>query len=123
MMTIKKTNTMGRMFLAIAFATAGFTLPATSALANAWEQQVAKVVMSNQAYPRSAQVRNEEGKAMVKVSIAGDGAITAVELVESSGSSVLDREATKTFEKIGKLPAPPGSSARDVVFPLVWSLN
>ena len=111
-----------RLIAATALISAGIAF-APPAYASGWEQQVSKLVLTNQKYPRSAQVRGEEGKATVKVAIDGAGAITGVELVSSSGSSILDKEATKLFESLGSLPTPPDAAPRNIVFPLVWSLN
>lgn len=91
------------------------------AFAQSWQQQVAKIVASKQTYPRTAQMRGEEGTAKVKVYIGADGSVQKAELVAPSGSAALDKEALALPTKVGTLPAPPGG-ATTLVLPLTWKL-
>lgn len=88
----------------------------------AWTQQVARIVASKQTYPRTAQMRGEEGTAKVKIYVGAGGAIERAELVAASGSATLDREALALPTKVGTLPAPP-SGATSLTLPLTWRLN
>lgn len=72
-----------------------------------WTKQVASLVNANFSYPRSAQVRGDQGRAMIKVEVAPNGNIGAVTLTQSTGSPILDREAIRIIQKIGRFPAPP----------------
>ncbi len=87
-----------------------------------WSKKIAKMIISRQEYPRSAQVRGAEGLVKVRVQIADNGSVTAMELMQSSAYDVLNREATKTIERAAPFPAPPGG-ARAIIVPLNWKLN
>ncbi|CAN5278714.1 hypothetical protein BH10PSE13_BH10PSE13_13700 [soil metagenome] len=86
-----------------------------------WQKQVARVIASKQTYPRTAQMRGEEGTARVKVYVGADGSVQKTELVGTSGSATLDKEALALPVKAGALPAPAGG-ATSVVLPLTWKL-
>jgi periplasmic protein TonB len=95
----------------------------TPAFADAgWQKQVVSMVIKAQTYPRAAQMRKEQGTAKVRVKVAATGAIEGVELAQSSGSDILDKEAQKMLEKIGNFPAPAGGAATLVV-PITWVLD
>lgn len=85
-----------------------------------WTRQIARAIAAKQTYPRTAQMRGEEGTARVKVYVGADGAVEKTELVATSGSATLDREALALPARVGALPAP--GSATSVVLPLTWKL-
>lgn len=97
--------------------------PAAGAGIQSWERDITAVVQKNRSYPRSAELRGDEGTAKVRVSIAADGKITNVDVIQSSGHQILDHEAVRLFKRIGSFSPPPGGSAVDVVFPLTWQLD
>jgi periplasmic protein TonB len=112
------------IFSGVAAATmlAGLCL-STPAFADAgWQKQVVSMVVKAQTYPRAAQMRKEQGTAKVRVKVGASGAVEGVELAQSSGSDILDKEAQKMMEKIGSFPAPPGGAATLVV-PITWVLD
>jgi len=86
-----------------------------------WIKQVARAIAAKQTYPRTAQMRGEEGTARVKVYIGASGSVERTELVGPSGSSTLDREALALPARAGVLPAPPGG-ATTVTVPITWKL-
>lgn len=86
-----------------------------------WQRQVSRIIASKQTYPRTAQMRGEEGTARVKVYVGSGGAIERTELVAPSGSSTLDKEALAMPTRAGSLPPPPGG-ATAIVLPLTWKL-
>lgn len=100
---------------------AGASAPAMAQDAG-WQRQVAKLIADNFSYPRSAQVRGEEGTAKVKVSMDASGRITGVQLVEPTGSDILNREAEKIMQKIGSFPPPP-AGVSSLVIPISWKLG
>ena len=74
----------------------------------------------NSFYPREASQTNEGGNVRVHIAISGDGRVTSIELVQSSGSSVLDVAALAVFRN-ARLPSlPPGTPPQpaDVVVTL-----
>lgn len=107
-----------------ALALARLATPAAPALAQsaAWSQQVTRIIASKQTYPRTAQMRGEEGTAKVKIYVGASGAVERAELVVHSGSATLDREAMALPGKLGTLPAPPGG-ATSLTVPIIWRLD
>lgn len=113
---------MNRNFKIIAFAsTLLFTVTPSFGQSTEWNRRVSGMVAAKQFYPRVAQMRGQQGTARVKVSINAAGAVDNVELLSSSGSPLLDREAVDLARRAGPYPAPPGGAA-SVVLPLTWKL-
>lgn len=108
-----------------AFGLAALTLTATATSAFAqsadWQRQVARIIASKQTYPRTAQMRGEEGTARVKIHVGAGGQVERTELVAPSGSSSLDKEALAMPTRAGALPPPPGG-ATAIVVPFTWKL-
>lgn len=106
-------------------AAAGLVLGASAVPAAAqsadWVKSVARAIAAKQTYPRSAQMRGEEGTAKVKVYINASGGVDRTELVAPSGSSTLDKEALALPARAGQLPVPPGG-ATAVTVPITWKL-
>jgi protein TonB len=100
----------------------GANTTSAAAAADGWSASVARLIARNQSYPRSAQIRGEEGTTRLKISIMPDGRIAGVELAASSGSAILDREAQTVVSGIGKLPPPP-AGVKNLTIPIVWRLN
>lgn len=87
-----------------------------------WTRQVARAIAARQTYPRIAQENGEQGTVRVKVYIGANGAVEKTELVATSGSEALDREALTLPRRIGTLPAPVDGAATTLVLPLTWKL-
>ena len=87
-----------------------------------WQRKVAQLVSANYSYPRSAQVRGEQGSAKVRIVISGGGKVLSVDLIQSTGSAILDREAVRIPTKVGTFPAPPGGSNTNVTLPITWRM-
>ena len=71
-------------------------------------------------YPKEASQTNEGGNVKVHIVIASDGQVTSIEVVQSSGLSVLDAAALAVFRNAHLPPFPPGTPAQpaDVVVTL-----
>ena len=71
-------------------------------------------------YPKEASQTNEGGNVRVRIVIAPDGQVTSIEVVQGSGSSVLDAAALAVFRNAHLPPFPPGTPAlpADVVVTL-----
>ena len=63
-------------------------------------------------YPREASQTNEGGSVRLRVVIAADGEVTFVQVVQGSGSSVLDNAALAVFRNAHLPPFPPGTPAQ-----------
>ncbi len=100
----------------------GVVAPSTGIAAD-WSTAVRNEISAVHSYPRSAQVRGDEGTAKIRISVAADGSIQNVELIEATGSKILDREAIRIPSKIGKLPVPPSKKPTDLIIPITWKLS
>jgi periplasmic protein TonB len=109
--------------IAPALAALAALVTATPALAQSaeWQKQVTRIIASKQTYPRTAQMRGEEGTARVKVFIGASGAIERTELVGPSGSATLDKEALTMPTRAGSVPPPPGGAVT-IIVPVTWKL-
>ena len=87
-----------------------------------WQGAVVRLIASHQNYPRSAQLRGEQGTTKLRIALNPDGKIGQVDLAVSSGSAILDREAQATVASIGKFPPPP-AGVTSLMVPIVWRLN
>lgn len=103
-----------------AFAAVSAAVPAMAQSAE-WQKQVTRIIASKQTYPRTAQMRGEEGTARVKVYIGASGAVERTELVAPSGSATLDKEALAMPTRAGNVPPPPGGAAA-IIVPVTWKL-
>jgi protein TonB len=107
--------------LALGLTALSMTMSSAFAQSTDWQKQVARVIASKQTYPRSAQMRGEEGTARVKLYVGAGGAIERSELVAPSGSTTLDKEAVAMATRAGSVPPPPGG-ATTIVVPVTWKL-
>ena len=87
-----------------------------------WPDAVARIIAKRQSYPRSAEIRGDQGTTRVKIFCNSDGAIARVQLTQSSGSPILDRQAQEVIANIGRLPPPP-EGVTTLLVPIVWRLN
>ncbi len=71
-------------------------------------------------YPKEASQTNEGGNVKVRIVITADGQVTSIDVVQGSGSSVLDAAAVAVFRNARLPPFPPGMPAQpaDVVVTL-----
>ena len=113
---------MGKRVVAAAIA-ALVMLNAGPAFAEEWSAKVAGLIAAKHSYPRSAQLKGEEGTAKIRISIDPSGKIMGVELMQTTGSDILDREAVRIPEKLGAVPPPPGSKPTKLVVPISWKLS
>lgn len=76
-------------------------------------------------YPQQARLRRQQGTVAVRFSIAGDGSIRNLEIVKSSGSSILDRSVEQLFRRL-QLPAPTGEllpTLQQLTLPVTFQLQ
>ena len=116
-------NAHRKTILGIAALLASVSGGAACAADATWESKVVKLVAENYTYPRSAVVRQEQGRAVVKIVIAPSGKPVSVELIQSSGSQILDREAVRIPLKVAAYPAPPGGTNTTVSVPINWRIS
>lgn len=70
-------------------------------------------------YPKAARRMHIEGKATVRFKIKPDGKVDAVELVESSGSDILDQASLETVHRAVPLPYKEGWLKVGIVFKIL----
>ena len=88
-----------------------------------WQRKVSQLIGASYSYPRSAQLRGEQGSAKVKIAFSGAGKVLSVDLVQSTGSAILDREAVRIPMKVAAFPAPPTGSNTNIVLPIIWRID
>ena len=83
--------------------------PSTSAAPASWQSRVLGHLARFKRYPGDARQRKRAGAAWVRFQVDRDGKLLASELVTSSGTVLLDREALQVLQRAQPLPAPPGN--------------
>jgi len=79
----------------------------TSRAVPTWQGLVLGHLERHKRYPRSAQVRRQEGVAQVRFVIDRQGRVLSARLEKSSGHEILDEETVSLVERASPLPAPP----------------
>ena len=108
---------------ALAHATDGQNAASRASAANngaAWMGKLKQWWDQHSFYPKEASQTNEGGNVKVRIVIASDGQVTSIEVVQGSGSSVLDAAAVAVFRNAHLPPFPPDTPAQpaDVVVTL-----
>nr|WP_307789049.1 TonB family protein [Janthinobacterium sp. NKUCC06_STL] len=102
-------------------------MPSTSAAPASWQSQVLGHLAHFKRYPGDARQRNKAGAAWVRFQVDRDGKLLASELLTSSGTVLLDREALQVLQRAQPLPAPPASVLRQgtvtVTLPVSFKLD
>lgn len=88
-----------------------------------WNRKISQLISDNYSYPRSAQLRGEQGKVKIKIAISATGKVTGVDLIQSSGSAILDREAVRIPMKVGSFPPPPSHSNVELIYPITFRIS
>jgi protein TonB len=79
-----------------------------------WQAQLSAWLQAHKTYPQAARERRQEGAPTIRFTVARDGRVLAVSLVQSSGSPMLDAAATGLLQG-AQLPAfPPEMSQQEV---------
>lgn len=101
--------------------------PPASAAPASWQSRVLGHLAHFKRYPGDARQRKRAGAAWVRFQVDRDGKLLASELVTSSGTVLLDREALQVLERAQPLPAPPASVLRQgtvtVTLPVSFKLD
>ena len=101
--------------------------PSTSAVPASWQSRVLGHLGHFKRYPGDARQRKRAGAAWVRFQVDRDGKLLASELVTSSGTVLLDREALQVLQRAQPLPAPPVTLLRQgtvtVTLPVSFKLD
>ena len=99
----------------------------TSAAPASWQSRVLGHLAHFKRYPGDARQRKRAGAAWVRFQVDRDGKLLASELITSSGTVLLDREALQVLERAQPLPAPPVTLLRQgtvtVTLPVSFKLD
>ncbi|MBI5788448.1 MAG: energy transducer TonB [Candidatus Schekmanbacteria bacterium] len=91
---------------------------------SAYKEQIFSKILSAKFYPQSARKRGIKGTSVLRFLLAKDGAVKAVDLVESSQSDILDRAAISTIQDAAPfLPFPPGYNQEELWLKLAISFS
>lgn len=93
------------------------------AAVESWRTQVRSRIVQAKRYPAAARARRDEGVVRVRITIAADGSLTTVDLVQSSGSDLLDGEGLAVMRRAAPYPPPPDGVSGSVVVPLSYRLR
>jgi protein TonB len=101
--------------------------PSVRAAPASWQSLVLGHLAHFKRYPGDARQRKRSGAAWVRFQVDRDGKLLASELITSSGTVLLDREALQVLERAQPLPAPPASVLRQgtvtVTLPVSFKLD
>ncbi|WP_426086090.1 TonB family protein [Janthinobacterium sp. PSPC1-1] len=101
--------------------------PPASAAPASWQSRVLSHLAHFKRYPGDARQRKRAGAAWVRFQVDRDGKLLASELITSSGTVLLDREALQVLERAQPLPAPPVTLLRQgtvtVTLPVSFKLE
>ncbi len=78
-----------------------------------WQGLVLGHLERHKRYPRSAQLRRQQGVPQVRIVIDRSGKVLSARLEKSSGVESLDEETVALAERASPLPAPPPEMAQD----------
>ncbi len=88
---------------------------ASSALASrAWQAELSAWLLAHRVYPPAARAGGVQGAPVIRFSVAHDGQVTAVALVRTGGSSLLDEAALALLRHAHLPPMPAGMAAQSV---------
>jgi periplasmic protein TonB len=79
----------------------------SAAVVHRWESELVAHIERFKRYPAEARARREQGIARVAFTIDRDGWVSSTRIVQTSGSSELDREALAMLTRAQPVPRPP----------------
>ena len=71
---------------------------------------IRKIVMQHLRYPEEAQNRGIEGRVLISFVVMSDGTVKDIKVVDSSGYTILDKNAIETVKNSAPFPKPPGNA-------------
>ena len=100
------------------------TVPATADQSNeSWNDQVRKEIEEKHYYPRNALAQGIQGQVKVRLTVSTDGRVKGIQIVQSSGNDILDKDAFQLATRLKKLPAAPTAKGDlSIVVPLTYRI-
>jgi len=106
----------------LVFFAATTTVSATETMKD-WENTLRNKIVSAHAYPRAALKDGIEGTVKIRLQFAGDGGVEGVQIVETSGHKLLDKNALQLALHLKDIPAlPKGNKKMSLVIPLTFKI-
>ncbi len=102
---------------------ASVTVDAATSNWKDWQRSVQRTLARNQGYPTQLIEEGIEGQVKVQVNVAADGTITAQNIVQSSGSDILDDEALDLMRRISFPALPDAQESIALTIPLNYRLD
>lgn len=78
-------------------------------------------IMKNLSYPHMARKMGWEGKVTVSFVVCENGYVENLKVIETSGFSLLDKNAVETIKKVSPFPKPPVRA--ELIMPIVYRLE
>lgn len=89
-----------------------------------WAVKARKEIIQNQYYPKGAVNQGIEGSVKVRFDVSQRGLVKGVQIVETSGSDILDAQALKVAAKLDKLPTlPTGMAEHTFIVPITFQID
>lgn len=86
--------------------------PSLSEIMRQFSQTVRRKIESKKRYPLAARKSRAEGRVGIKMTILRDGQLEMVEIIESSGNSILDKAALESVRRSAPFPPLPKEAER-----------
>ena len=123
---VKHTDSLASPENSVSATQAGTSEEAMGSTRTTYLSELRNFIERNKSYPPQARTLGHEGQAEIRFSILSDGTLSSIELLRSSGSSILDQAALSLLQRVQKLspiPAELKLSQLDLVLPIQYSLN
>jgi protein TonB len=78
-------------------------------------------ILRNVSYPDTARRMGWQGKVLLSFVITADGSVREFKIIQSSGFTILDKNAIKTVSDTAPFPRPPGEA--QLVIPIIYHLE
>jgi protein TonB len=95
------------------------SVPRTSGDGDSVVSEILRRIEKAKRYPRTARKMGTEGQATVRFRIKTDGKVEGVELMDSSGSEILDQASLETVQRAAPLPYKDGWLKVVIVFKIL----
>jgi len=104
----------------------GDVLPGQGRQRNDYLSRVARQIARHRVYPAVAASNRQEGRVVMRVTVARTGHVLEVRVGTSSGWPAIDAAETETIRKAGPFPPVPGDMPGDpiiLVLPMTYNLS
>jgi len=89
-----------------------------SAVSPGWQSALGAWLQAHKTYPDEARRRGDEGRATVRFTVSQDGKVLELQLLSSTGSTILDAAVERLLRDARLPPFPPGMDQPEVTVTL-----